>query len=528
MKQHKYYLALILLFVTNIYAQDVADLRKQFEQIQLKGAIITGLEIISDGTFHQPNSSAVYTNLPPFVRVKIVSKPSPDSNINTEVWLPIENWNGRFMGTGNGGGGGNIIYYQLASCLQRGFAVANTDLGTSPNVHRFVNMPEIWKDFGYRATHEMTVVSKAIIENYYKQAPRHSYFVGCSTGGQQALMEAQRFPEDYDGIIAGAPANNRTHLHTSFLWVHKVTNEEEGCQFTDDELQMVTDAILNENVGKDGGSSQDNFLTDPRIASFDFDSLTGKLTSKQIETLKKIYTGSVNPTTKEQIYTPYPLGSEKGGLGIDIQQKKEGVYSLLYQFHWLWGENFDYRQFDFDKDMDKMDDMLSDHLNANNPDLSAFKKRGGKLLMYTGTNDAIVPFQDALNYYERVIQNTGELEETQRFFRYFIIPGMAHCGGGPGLNECGQKAALNVPLDDDHDMITALISWVEKGKVPEKFIVTSYNEWNPEKGIRMQRPVFPYPEFPEYTEGDPNLPSSYKPGVHERGKVAVPAERYLK
>ncbi len=444
-----------------------------------------------------------------------------------EVWLPVDNWNGRFLGTGSGGGAGAINYWSLLTGLQRGFAVAHTDMGTSAGVDALVDHPERWDDFGYRATHEMTVIGKALTEAYYKQAPRYSYFMGCSTGGEQGLMEAQRFPEDYDGIIAGAPANNRTHLHAGFLWVYKVTNEEPGCTFSDEELRTITNAILEKNTGKDGGSPQDNFLTDPRMASFDFDRLAGTLTSKQIEVLKKIYTGPINPVTGERIYTPYPLGSEIGGGGIDYQQTGNGAHDLFYQFHWIWGNNFDFRQFDFDKDMDKMDRILAPRLNANDPDLTPFQRRGGKLLMYTGTNDALVPYQDALHYYERVTEKTGGLETTQGFFRYFIIPGMAHCGGGPGLNECGQTGGMDTLQDDEHDMLTALISWVEKDKAPEKFIFTSFHEGNPEKGIRMQRPVFPYPAFPKYKGGDPNLSFSYERDIHERGNVLFPAERYL-
>ncbi|MDR0393565.1 MAG: tannase/feruloyl esterase family alpha/beta hydrolase [Tannerella sp.] len=507
--------------------QDPERLRRTFEQLQLPGVTITEIEVIADGSFIPSGSLSGYSGLPPFVRVAVTAGPSADSNIRIEVWLPTEKWNGRFMGTGTGGGAGNINFGSLQAGLRRGFAVANTDMGTSPGANAMTGHPDRWEDFGYRATHEMTVIGKALTEVYYKQAPGYSYFIGCSTGGQQALMEAQRFPEDYDGIIAGAPANNRTHLHTGFLWIHKVTNEEPGCTFSDEELRMITNAVLKENAGKDGGAPQDHFLTDPRIASFNFDLLTGRLTSKQIETLKKIYTGPLNPVTGERIYTPYPLGSEIGGSGIDYQQKENGARDLFYQFYWIWGDNFDFRQFDFDKDMDKMDEVLAPHLNANDPDLTPFQGKGGRLLMYTGTNDAIVPYQDALHYYERVTEKTGGLEKTQDFFRYFIIPGMAHCGGGPGLNECGQTGAMNTPQDDEHDMVTALISWVEKGKAPEKFIVTGFHNRDPEKGIRMQRPVFPYPAFPKYKGGDPNLPSSYEADIHERGNVWFPAERYL-
>lgn len=461
-----------------------------------------------------------------YLCVSIISKPTPSSNIGIEIWLPKEKWNERFLGTGNGGGGGKINRGLLSAGVRRGFAVANTDLGTSPDANSVIAYPERWADFGYRATHEMTVISKYIIEKYYQRAPKYSYFMGCSTGGQQALMEAQRFPEDYNGIIAGAPANNRTHLHASFLWNYIATNKEPDSHFEPEQLNQITAAVLKINVGKDGGAPTDNFLTDPRLA-VDCGCLDTILSKKQIEAMKKIYAGPGNPITGEKIYTSFPLASENEQTALNLQQGN-GAQDLFYQFKWLWGADYDLLNFDFNKDMKRMDRKLGPVLNANNPDLKPFMKRGGKLIMYTGTYDPLVPFQDAVNYYERVIEKQGKLEKTQTFFRYFLIPGMAHCGGGPGLNDFGQNLPSDFPLDEERDILTALINWVEKGKAPQKMIVTSYNEGKREKGIRLRRPVFPYPEFPHYTGGDPVLPSSYKAETHERGKVLKPARKYLK
>lgn len=497
------------------------SLRTEFQQLFPENVFITEVSFVSDSVFYS------YSDLPPFLRVAITAKPSSESAIQIEIWLPLHNWNGRFMGTGNGGGAGNINFWPLTVGVKRGFAVANTDMGTFPNANEMSAFPERQKDFGYRATHEMTAIGKTITTYFYKQKSAYSYFVGCSTGGQQALMEAQRYPDDYDGIIAGAPANNRTHLHTQFLWNYNATNAEPDCQFTKEQLIQIRDLILKTNVGKDGGAPDDNFLTDPRAAVIDYDKLDF-LSNKQVEALKKIHQGPVNPITKERIYTPAPLGSEINGGGIDAQQQIDFTHHHFYPFLWTYGNDVDFKQFDFNKDVDKVDAALAERLNANNPNLNTFKENGGKLLMYTGTNDAIVPFQDAMHYYERVIAIQNGLEATQDFFRYFIIPGMGHCGGGPGLNECGQTANMNVPLDNEHDMVTALMNWVEKGIAPDQFIVTSYNENDAQKGIRMQRPVFPYPAFPEYTGGDYTLPANYKATTRERGNVPFPADRYLK
>jgi feruloyl esterase len=245
----------------------------------------------------------------------------------------------------------------------------------------------------------------------------------------------------------------------------------------------------------------------------------------QQEVLENIYRGPVNPVTGEAIYTSFPLGSEYIGSGLLLQQSVSAK-SLFYQFFWLWGTNVDLLSFDFDKDVARMDSILAPILNANNPDLNPFKKKGGKLLMYTGTADPLVPFQDAVNYYDRVIAAQGSLNTTQSFFRYFLIPGMEHCGGGPGLTDFGQGLPMRSVLSEEQDILTALMSWVEKGKAPDKMIASRYKKDSNE--VEASRPVFPYPQFPHYMGGDPSLPSSYNPEVHERGLVTVPADQYLR
>ena len=482
-----------------------------------------------DNLMHLKLADAIITKIDDhadYICISIISKPTPSSNIGIELWLPKEKWNNRFLGTGNGGGGGRINYGILLAGLKRGFAVANTDLGTSPDANSVINYPERWADFGYRATHEMTVISKYIIKKYYQRDARYSYFIGCSTGGQQALMEAQRFPDDYTGIIAGAPANNRTHLHASFLWNYIATNKEQNLHFQSDQLNKITSAVLKLNVSKDGGAPTDNFLTDPRLA-VDCGCYDTILTKQQSQALKKIYAGPNNPVSGEKIYTSFPLGSENEQTGLNLQQSN-GAQDLFYQFKWLWGTDYDLLSFDFNKDMERMDLELGPILNANNPDLNSFKSRKGKLIMYTGTYDPLVPFQDAVNYYERVIEKQGGLKKTQAFFRYFLIPGMAHCGGGPGLNDFGQSLLPEIPLDKEGDVLTVLMNWVENEKAPRKMIVRSYNEGNREKGIRLSRPVFPYPEFPHYIGGNPTISSSYKAETHDRGKVLKPKYKYLK
>jgi feruloyl esterase len=238
-------------------------------------------------------------------------------------------------------------------------------------------------------------------------------------------------------------------------------------------------------------------------------------TKKEIETLKKIFEGTTNPKTGERIYTPIPIG----GNHMELSSRH------LYLFKWVFGRDFDYTKFDFNKDMEKVDSVLAPILNANNPDLSGMKKKGGKIIMYAGTDDQLVPFQDAVNYYERVIGVQGGIKQTQNFFRFFIVPGMGHCGGGSGLY-FGQNFNSNNE-DRDQDILSAIIEWVEKDIAPDKLIARTYTEDKDTIKIKFQRPLFPYPKFPHYVGGDPNSLGNYVGIEHQRGGVLIPSFKYL-
>lgn len=504
-------------------AQVTNDKIHLLETLQLPNAVIETVEYVPVGDYTPPGTQFVIRNLPSFIRVAILSQPTPESKIRIEVWLPDKEWNGRFAGTGNGGSAGYISYQALAGGITHGFATANTDMGTSPHVDQIIDYPQRWEDFGHRATHEMTVTAKGVIKRYYDKMPDYSYFVGSSTGGQQALMTTQRYPDDYDGIIAVAPANNRTHLHAGFVWNYYLLNENLGYHFSKQQIQSIHDAIIDINVGKDGGYPGDRFLTDPRMATFNPEVLDTCLSRQQIDVLKKLYSGPINRKTGENFYTPIPLGSEASPEGIAALQQ-DHFQRYFYPFRWIWGLDFDFRQFDFDKDLDRLDQELALILNANNPDLETFKRNGGKILMYTGTSDPLVPLQDAINYYERVVSEQGSLEETQSFFRYFLVPGMWHGNSGVGPHSFGQNIS-SLSSDSNYNAFAALVKWVEEGIAPDSIIATLYRK---EGEVQMRRPIFPYPKFPHYSEGDPNLPSSYRAVEHKRGLVVQPAPKYLR
>ena len=500
-------------------AQAQTDPCASLNHLNLPHATLTA-ERVTEGSFKSSK------DLPPFCRVTLVSSPEPSSRINIEVWLPETGWNHRLLGTGNGGGAGKISYGDLTSGLRRHFAVANTDLGTSPSADSTDRLPAKAVDFGHRATHEMTLAARAVITAYYKQPPERAYFYGCSTGGQQALSEAQRYPADYDGIVAGAPANNRTHLHSEFLWHYQVTHAapDNKSFLPPDLIKLLTAEVLKACVGKDGGAPTDTFLTDPRACRFTPDQLphctatltTSCFTPEQLTALKAIYAGPTNPTTGEQIYAPIPFGSEAIGGGLISQtDPKNHPLPNSYPFLWTLGADWNPLTFSFDRDEALLDKTFAADLNANNPDLTPFKKHGGKLLMYTGTADPLVPFPDAIHYYERVIHaQHNSLAATQAFFRYYLVPGMAHCGGGPGLTNASQPIAAT-----DDDMLTALEAWVEHDTPPPAF---------PATGNGLSRNLCAYPELPTYTTGDPALASSFTCKAHPRDIDHPPATRYLK
>lgn len=498
------------------------DPRERIEAAAIGNGTIAQVQCIAGGEFRHPDGRSI-AGLPDFCRVAVCLQPAAGSHIHVEVWLPIRDWNGRFFGTGNGGGAGSIAYESLAYGIRQGYATANTDMGTSPNVDEAIDFPERWEDFGHRATHLMTTAAKSIVQAYYGRPPAYAYFWGDSTGGQQALQEAQRYPLDYDGIIAGVPANNRTLLHTAFLWNHKALNEEPGSALLPEELDRVTQCMLAHRSAEDGGFSGDRFFTDTRSLDADLNDVLAEahLNPAQMAALRKIYSGPVNPRTGEQIYTPIPAGSESMPLGLQYEQDPQRCPNdLFYVFRWAFGKAFDWREFDFDRDLDAFQQKMAPILNANSPDLSAFKGNGGKLLMYSGTADPLVPYQDALHYYERVIGQQQGIEAAQSFFRFFLIPGRCHGeDGSPGFRRVGNG--------EDDSILTALAAWVERGTAPDRPVVTAYRDGSPANGIAAQRYVYPYPQFAHYVGGDENSPDAYRAVEHPRGNVAKPADRYL-
>ena len=433
----------------------------------LSDTTITAAEPVAAGTYTAPDCE-VFTNLPAFCRIAATLTPTSDSDIKIEVWMPYSGWNGRYVGTGNAGIGGVIVWRTLAFFLTLDYAVANTDMGTSPAATEggrvLTGHPEKQIDFATRSTNLMTVRSKQIIKAFYGEQPKYSYFVGCSTGGGQGVHEALQFPGDYDGIVAGAPLFNNTHHTAANGWDYEAFSSSPA-NLTAAQATAITAAVVKQCAAEDGGLSSDNYLTDPRDCHWDPAALqctSGEgdastcLTAPQVAAVRKFYDGPINPRTAERIHAGRVRGSENNnGLPASLGSVPGSTNALIY---WVFGNDFDWRNFDFDRDMDTVDDQLAATSNANTADLEEFKSHGGKLILTHGFADPLVPTLNTVSYYERLIasqardgrhdgdERSERLRRAQQFARLFLLPGVAHCGGGPGPDTIKATCFLPVRL----------------------------------------------------------------------------------
>jgi hypothetical protein len=459
-----------------------------------------------------PAGGKPIANLPPFCRVAGSIHPSSDSDIRFEVWLPAaSNWNGKFQGIGNGGYAGAITFAGLADAVRNGYATASTDTGHQDggtSARWALKHPEKIVDFGYRAIHETATGAKAIISAFYGEAPKRSYFNSCSNGGRQALMEAQRFPADYDGIIAGAPANYWTHLLSSAASGAKATLAEPDSYFPAAKLPAIQAAVLAQCDDADG--VKDGVIENPLTCRFDPSVLLCKgaesdscLTVHQLTALKTIYRG-LSSNGGRQIFPGLSPGgeAEQGGWASWITgdaPEKSSMYAYSTQFfkNMVYDNpEWQFRAFDPDRDVKAADDRMARHLNSTDPDLGAFQKRGGKLILYHGWSDAAIPAVNTIHYYDSVIAKMGT-HNAAAFVRLYMAPGMEHCAGGAAPNAFGQLGTPNG--DRFHSIDAALEAWVEQGIAPDRIIATKYNtNTDPKSGVARTRPLCSWPQVAKY------------------------------
>jgi feruloyl esterase len=429
---------LAVLFSAAVIGAPVAVPCGQLKSLSLSNTIITAADFVPTGPFRAPNTTAAVGQgeaapestvpiLPAHCRVAATLKPSADSNIDIEIWLPAENWNRKFQAVGNGNWGGVINYAAMVSALQEGYATASTDTGHKgdfADASFALGHPEKLVDYAYRAVHEMTAKSKAIIAAFYDRGPRFSYWNGCSTGGSQALMEAERYPEDFDGIIAGAPVINRTPCAIWWMSVAAAVLKDKESFIPPAKLDVLSKAVLNTCDARDG--LKDGILTDPRQCRFDPSTLLCRagdeqdcLTAPQVETVKKIC-GPLKTKASDGLFPGLEPGTER--FWTFLIGGPDPPNMVLNGFKYVFHEDpsWDLHTFDVDRDLALAQKYVP--LDATNPDMRAFKARGGKLLIYHGWSDNLIPPENSINYYSSVLAKMGSKQSD--WLRLFMVPGM--------------------------------------------------------------------------------------------------------
>lgn len=464
--------------------------------LSLPDTTIRSAAAVPGGAFVPPGSTTP-VNLPAFCRVVGQIRPA----INFEVWLPAAGWSGRLQVVGNARLEGAINYAAMGASMTRGSAVASSDLGhvSKPSegfdARWAVERPELVVDFGHRATHVTTVNAKEITRSFYERPADRAYFVGCSKGGQQGLMEAQRYPGDFDGIIAGAPAHDWTRFYVGgHLWYASATLKDPDSYIPASKLPLLDTAVNTACDGLDG--VVDGLLTDPRACRFDPQQLACKpgedavscLTPKQVKAVKDIW-GGARTSSGAQIFPGLMPGAVAVPGAWDVWIAGPAPFTST---HWLASDGFfkhivfddpkwDFRTFDFDRDVDRALARVGGALDATDPNLRPFRALGSKLIVYHGWSDQDISPLSSISYFEDVASVIGgegrdaAIRETQDFFRLFMAPGMGHCAGGPGPSS--------------FDMIAALEAWVERGVAPASVTATHFTN-----GVAARsRPLCPYP-----------------------------------
>jgi len=463
------------------------------------------------------NSQVVSAERDPggYCRVRANATPAKGSLINFEVWIP-DTWNGKIVATGNGGYSNVPNYRDMTYALSQGYAAVGGDTGhqtaTPDDLLWGVDHPERIVDWGTRSVHAIAAPAKRIVAAFVGRSPSRAYYYGCSTGGQQGYAEIQRYPADFDGVIAGAPGNNRVRLNAGFLWqflANRHRGDEAHPIIPASKLPAITAAVVAACDARDGVA--DGIVDDPRTCDFDpaavqcgaADEPTC-LTVEQVAALRKMYAGATNPRTHEQVYPGWPKGSEaattlaSGAPGSGWQQYWGTTEPARVNFWRSWVFNnpkWDPWTFDFDRNLTHADAKVGAMIDQVNPDITAFRQRGGKAIVYQGWQDPVVNAIDTIAYYEKVRGRMRSQRETDKFFRLFLVPGMGHCAGGPGAANFGNQNAPPPRIDAQHDLLSALDAWIEHRTAPDRIIASRVVDGST---VRT-RPLCAYPRKAVYT-----------------------------
>jgi len=432
---------------------------------------------------------SVPTPKQPFCRVVATLQPTNDSQIAIEIWMPESGWNGKYEAVGNGGWSGSINYGAMAAAITAGYATSSTDTGHQGGSASFaLGHPEKLIDYAYRSEHEMTVAAKVFIGTFYGKAPRLSYWNGCSAGGKQALKEAQLYPADFDGIVAGSPAANWTGRAAQSIWAAQAVHKDEASYIPPAKYPAIHRAALAACDELDGVA--DGVIENPMACKFDPEVLQCKaadgpdcLTAPQMEAARKLYAASVNPRTHQRLYAGLAPGSE---LGWRVWAGPEPLAIGLDHFRYVVFEDpkWDYHTLDFDRDVTRAEMLDRNRINATDPNLKPFFDRGGKLIQYHGWSDPQISPGNSVDYYRSVTALLGNVDAS---YRLFMVPGMAHCGGGEGATA--------------FEAIPALEQWVERAKAPARIIASRVREGKSD----WTHPLCPFPQTAVYAgKGSPD------------------------
>ncbi|MEI7057086.1 tannase/feruloyl esterase family alpha/beta hydrolase [Nocardioides sp. CCNWLW239] len=476
--------------------EELTELAVPETEITVSELVPAGDYVDAEGTVHR--------DLPEFCRVAARVDPS----LKFEVWIPSTTWNERFLGVGNGGFAGNISYSAMAPALSAGYATASTDTGhsRSDSSNSWISDPTQLEMWGRTSIHLMTVRAKQILTAYHEQAPKFSYFEGGSTGGRQAMDQAEFFPDDYDGIVSHSPGMDYSHVMMAVLWTaQRLANSPSGALDSDDR-KLLNDAVLAACGGRDGVAS-DPFLNDPRDCHYNVKRLecrpgtsVGCLTAEQVRTAEHVYTAVTNQGTGEHLYPGFAYGSEAAWNFAAERQALISYPQALLGRAVFDDPEWDWRSFDWDEDVKLVEEKLSPKIDPTRTDLSKFEARGGKLIMTQGWSD---PFQSGslpIEYYTRVLLERdgttprSALRDVQEFYRLFMIPGGGHVTGGVGPNS--------------FDALSAVRAWVEQGTAPSQMIATKYENDQPENRVVMTRPLCAYPQVAGYDGIGPTTEAS--------------------
>jgi feruloyl esterase len=443
---------------------------------------ITFAKTIDTGTFTPDGGASTISHLPVFCRVVAIIKPTADSDIGTEVWLPVADWKGKFLAVGSGGWGGSIAYDEMADALRRGYATSATDDGHAGRGASFlVGHPEKFVDFAYRAEHEMTVEAKMLIRAFYGRAPRYSYWNGCSGGGREGLLQAYRYPDEFDGIIAGDPANVRRNAWA--LWLAVQTFKDPSAYIPPEKYPMIHRFVLNACDANDG--LKDGLIENPESCHIGFRALQCQgpdgpncLTTPQIQTAQTIISPATT-STGEILFPRLEPGTELRWDRLAGGPRPADLFLDEFRYVVYQDPNWDWRTFDLERDSAKAHEADKD-VDELNPHLAAFAKHGGKLLIYHGWADQQVAPGSSTEFYKSVVSLSADPEHASNWVRLFMIPGMGHCSGGEG--------------PDAFDKVSVMEQWAEQGKAPTQIIAAHQTA----DKVDSTRPLCPYPQIARY------------------------------